>query len=139
MNSINDNLTRININLENIKNLLNLLIDMNTRNTRPPFSSRLPRIPRENIEISLVEPRNFELSNIFTSLFSDLNSPQQSNLTHSEIMENTVIDVATDDNEICSICRESYSDNNIIRKINRCGHHSLRLNDARTILIPHIR
>ena len=38
-------------------------------------------------------------------------------------MENTVIDVATDDNEICSICRESYSDNNIIRKINRCGHH----------------
>ena len=53
MNSINDNLTRININLENIKNLLNLLIDMNTRNTRPPFSSRLPQM--RNIEISLVE------------------------------------------------------------------------------------
>lgn len=123
MNSINDNLSRININLENIKNLLNLLIDINTRNNRSPFSSRFSTRPtRENIEISLVEPRNLDFSNIFSSIFTDLNSNQQTNLTHSAIIENTVIDVASDENEICSICRETFTDNNIIRKINRCGH-----------------
>jgi len=102
---LNDNLTRINLNLEHLTNLVNMVIDMQTR--RPPIHP-----------ISLTDT-------IMTTILADMTPVPRTNITHNAIMNSTVIDVIaeTDATEQCSICRDNYTELTITRKINRCGHY----------------
>jgi hypothetical protein len=97
---INDNLTRINLNLEHLRNLVNMVIDIQSRTPPTPL-----------------------IDTIMTTILADI-TPVPS-ITHNTIMTSTVIDIIaeTDATEQCSICRDNYTELTITRKINRCGHY----------------
>jgi hypothetical protein len=136
--AINNNLNRINLNLEHINNQLNMLINMQIEGSAPSpprnmFTSSLNRRPNTNTtnplsaEVSFMTP-SFE--NIINTILTDtplatnrMSTNNNGAPTHNTIMNNTIIDIATNVEEQCSICRENYQTNNIMRKINRCGHY----------------
>ena len=146
--SISQNLTRININLENIRALLNILLDERQLSTSSSIPS-IPSIPstlftrpnrnsttRDNIEISFSNPIPLDLSNIFGSLFPETNTT--SIVTHNTVMTNTTIETVDNNiDERCSICHDSYNENNVIRRINCCGHF-FHCNCVDTWLATHI-
>ena len=91
--------------------------------TQPPttFADRAT-----NVEISFVDPRNPEnamLTGIFNNLFGQQNETTPHELTFTEILNNTEIDLnITQVEEMCTICRAPMEENTIIRKIKKCNH-----------------
>ena len=114
---LNDALTRININLEHMTNLLNMILDVQSRSrnrySRPGFDQRREPVPIPNI------------NSIMTTILADIAPVPRTIITHNTIMNNTTIDIIAEADAIeqCSICRDTYSEQTITRKINMCGHY----------------
>jgi hypothetical protein len=91
--------------------------------TQPPttFTDRAT-----NVEISFVDPRtpeNAMLTGIFNNLFGPQNETTPPELTFTEILNNTEIDLNTTlVGEMCTICRANMEENTIIKKIKKCNH-----------------
>lgn len=123
-------------------------LNRGTFNTNPnPFNRRTPvntNFPRNNslnpptlppttftdratnVEISFVDPRtpeNTMLTGIFNNLFGQQNETTPPELTFTEILNNTEIDLNTTQiGEMCTICRAPMEENTIIKKIKKCNH-----------------
>lgn len=127
-NRLNDTFyTRNNRNASSRTNVTNFP-NTPTMNSASDRRFRMPNrnttIP-ENIEISFMDPRGLDIGNIFSNLFPDLstNTNIQTVTTHTTIMNNTKIEIIDRNiDETCSICRENFETNNIIRKLNNCNH-----------------
>jgi len=94
----------------------------------PPTQRPTTFTDREtNVEISFVDSRNPEnamLTGIFNNLFGQPNETTPSELTFTEILNNTEIDLNTTQvSEMCTICRENMEENAIIKKIKKCNHY----------------
>ena len=91
--------------------------------TQPPttFTDRAT-----NVEISFVDPRtpeNAMLTGIFNNLFGQQTETTPLELTFTEILNNTEIDLNTTQvGEMCTICRANMEENTIIKKIKKCNH-----------------
>tara|TARA_B110000495_G_C22977936_1_gene574573 strand:+ start:206 stop:898 length:693 start_codon:yes stop_codon:yes gene_type:complete len=118
-------------------------INRTSRPTRNMFTTGPPNIrgnppgntnPPGNIEVSFIDSRNSEISGPLNSIFNNLFGETRDRteiLTFSEILNNTELDLystetndsETTEPETCSICRDTISNNNIIRKIKKCSHY----------------
>jgi len=98
-------------------NLLNMILDVQSRDrnrfSRSGFGPRREPIPIPNID------------SIMTTILADISPVPLTIITHNTIMNNTTIDIIAeaDTDEQCSICRDTYCEHTITRKINRCGHY----------------
>lgn len=99
-----------------------------------------------NVEVSFIDSRNSDLHGSLNTIFNNIfgESPDSENenqtLSFSDIIDNTELLLyknleqntetntettteTTTVNEMCSICRETITDDSIIRKINNCNHY----------------
>lgn len=94
--------------------------------------TNIPANMPANVEVSFIDSRTSDIGGPLHSIFNNLfgESRERSEiLTFTEILNNTEIDLyrsdseSTEEPETCSICRDTISNNNIIRKIKTCGHY----------------
>jgi hypothetical protein len=115
-------LQRIINNLAHLRANQNFIIDTILNDDRNYRRFRRPNTTTENIEISFNEPRSTDLfSTIFGAAFQS-----ESTLSLSNINTNTIVEhYRSNENngqEMCAICRVNFEENDIVRKINHCGH-----------------
>lgn len=119
-------LQRIVNSLAHLRANQNFIIDTILNDDRTYRRFRRPNntTTTENIEISFSEPRSTDLfSTIFGGAFQPESAPT---LTLSNINTNTVVtnyrSSESNGQQMCPICRVNFEENDIIRKINHCGH-----------------
>tara|TARA_E500000178_G_scaffold327916_1_gene357423 strand:+ start:1857 stop:2279 length:423 start_codon:yes stop_codon:yes gene_type:complete len=90
----------------------------NINSTAPPTTAPT----EETLEFSFFQPPPNLLSSLM-NLTNQQTATTNERLTLAEINANTtLITMDVDSEETCSICRTTYEENNICRKINGCGH-----------------
>ena len=134
--TINNNLIRLNLKLDHMNNQLNLLLNMQMEDNsvsrfsypqRANSNRTMPNNPyATGVSFMAGQPPNLE--NMINTLINEMPftppaPPANTSITHNTILINTTIDITENENEQCSICHDNYQTNNIVRKINNCGHY----------------
>jgi len=100
---------------------------------RAPFNENSTNIPRpttptpetlfRDIEISLSEPINYHILNSIFNPSSEINT--EVSISIDNLLDNTHLKLYNsleEEETMCAICRIDLQQNEIIRKINSCGH-----------------
>jgi len=119
-------LQRILNSLAHLRANQNFIIDTILNDDRTYRRLRRPNntTTTENIEISFTEPRS---SDLLSSLFGGVFQPEPtSTLSLRSINTNTEVTTYTssesNDQQMCPVCRVNFEENDVVRKINHCGH-----------------
>ena len=96
----------------------------NTTNTPRP-ATPTPETLFRDIEISLSEPINYHILNSIFNPSSDINAEEPPPISLDNLLDNThlkLFNSSEEEETMCAICRLDIQQNEIVRKINSCGH-----------------
>ena len=118
-------LQRIMNSLAHLRSNQNFIIDTILNDDRTYRRLRRPNniTTTENIEISFSEPRSNDLLSIYLVVYfsRNLNTLSLRNInTNTEVTNYRSSE--SNGQQMCPICRVNFEENDIVRKINHCGH-----------------